>query len=156
MATASNISGKSDRLPPVIESIASRTNRIVPMVLFAAILVIGVIVALFYFIFDPTKVAIFPPCFFHQITGLDCPGCGAQRALHELLHGHLIAAIRFNAMFVVSLPLFAWMGLRFLMRSLRNQPIQPSPRWWSIYIAAWIIFGIARDLPFPICQWFVA
>ena len=156
MATASDISRPTDCVPPVIEGIASRRNQFAPIVLFAAILVIGAVAALFYFLFDPTKVAIFPPCMFHQLTGLDCPGCGAQRALHQLLHGHLIAAIRLNAMFVVSLPLFTWTGLRFLMRSLRNQPIQPSPGWWSFYIAAWIIFGIVRDLPFPVCQWFAA
>jgi hypothetical protein len=151
MATASNIS------PPVIsEARGERRIRLTPILALTAILAIGAIAALFYFLFDPTKVAIFPPCLFHQLTGLDCPGCGAQRALHQLLHGHLVAAIRLNAMFVVTLPLFAWVGIRFLARTFCNQPIQPNPRWWSVYLAAWIVFGIVRDLPFPICQWFAA
>jgi hypothetical protein len=93
---------------------------------------------------------------FHQVTGLDCPGCGAQRALHQLLRGHFIAAIRLNAMFVISLPLLAWMGFRFLRRKLRDRPIEANPRFWSAYLAAWIIFGVLRDLPFPVCQWFAA
>jgi hypothetical protein len=151
MATASEI------LPPVIsEARGERRSRLISILVITAILAVGVLAALFYFLFDPTKVVIFPPCLFHQLTGLDCPGCGAQRALHQLLHGHLIAAIRLNAMFVVSLPLLAWMGFRFLARNPRHQSIQPNARWWTVYIAAWVVFGIARNLPFPICQWFAA
>ena len=150
MATASEIS------PPVIgEGQVGRRTRLIPILAFAAILGLGA-VALVYFLFDPTKVAIFPPCMFHQVTGLDCPGCGAQRALHQLLRGHFIAAIRLNAMFVISLPLLAWMGFRFLRRKLRDRPIEANPRFWSAYLAAWIIFGVLRDLPFPVCQWFAA
>lgn len=29
------------------------------------------------------------PCPFKQLTGIDCPGCGFQRALIALLRGHL-------------------------------------------------------------------
>lgn len=28
------------------------------------------------------------PCFYKKLTGIDCPGCGAQRAFIELLHGN--------------------------------------------------------------------
>ena len=158
MPTASDIPQKPGmvELPPVIKEVAVTSNRSTSVILFAVAVAVGIVVALVYFFLDPTRVAIFPPCLFHQVTGLDCPGCGAQRALHQLLHGHIIAAIRLNAMFVVSLPLFAWIGLRFLARGLRHEPIHPASRWWSVYLAAWIIFGILRDLPFPICHWFAA
>jgi Protein of unknown function (DUF2752) len=156
MATASDIPRTATEVPPVINGIAATSNRSTPIILFAVTITLGAIVALVYFILDPTKVALFPPCLFHQLTGLDCPGCGGQRALHQLLHGHLIAAVRLNAMFVVSLPLFAWVGFRLLARSLRHEPIHLAPRWWSLYLAAWIIFGVLRNLPFPVCQWFAA
>jgi hypothetical protein len=112
--------------------------------------------ALVYFAFDPTKVSIFPTCIFHSVTGLDCPGCGAQRALHQLLHGNVIAAIRLNAMFILSLPLAAWYGPRLIARSFQRLPSGTPPRWLWLYIAAWIAFGVLRNLPFPICQWFAA
>lgn len=124
--------------------------------LLAGGIALGAAAALFYFLFDPTRVAIFPPCLFHQLTGLDCPGCGAQRALHQLLHGNLIAAIRLNAMFVFSLPLFAWIGTRFLTRNVRGEPASFNFKWWWVYLAAWIAFGVLRNLPFPVCQWFAA
>lgn len=112
--------------------------------------------ALIFFVFDPTKVPMFPQCIFHQVTGLDCPGCGAQRALHQLLHGNLIAALRLNAMFVLSLPLAAWYGPRLVFRAFTRQPSGSPPSWLWFYIGAWIVFGIARNLPFPVCAWFTA
>jgi hypothetical protein len=119
----------------------------------AALCVMGVLI---YFLFDPTQVAIFPPCMFHQLTGLDCPGCGAQRALHQLLHGNLVAAFRLNAMFVLSLPLLVWFGPRFITRTWKREPLSINTRWLWFYLAAWILFGVLRNLPFPICAWFAA
>lgn len=119
----------------------------------AALCAMGVLI---YFLFDPTQVSIFPPCMFHQLTGLDCPGCGAQRALHQLLHGNLVAAFRLNAMFVLSLPLLAWFGPRFITRMWRREPLSIRTRWLWVYFAAWILFGVLRNLPFPICAWFAA
>ncbi|HXT11235.1 MAG TPA: DUF2752 domain-containing protein [Candidatus Angelobacter sp.] len=118
--------------------------------------VLCAVAAVIFFLFDPTKVAIFPPCLFHQLTGLDCPGCGAQRALHQLLHGHLIAALRLNAMFVVSLPLGAWYLPRFIKRSVNHPQTSSKVGWLWIYFGAWIAFGVLRNLPFPICAWFAA
>jgi hypothetical protein len=109
-----------------------------------------------YFLLDPTRVMIFPPCLFHELTGLDCPGCGGQRALHQLLHGNVIAAIRLNAMFVLSLPLLAWIGGRFLIGYWRNKPVEFRFRWWWLYLAAWILFGVLRNVPIPPFCWFAA
>jgi hypothetical protein len=112
--------------------------------------------ALIFFLFDPTKVAIFPPCVFHQVTGLDCPGCGAQRALHQLLHGNIVAALRLNAMFVLSLPIWALYGPRFLLRALRGQSTKLNARWMWFYLMAWLVFGFLRNLPVPLFAWFAA
>jgi hypothetical protein len=124
--------------------------------LFAGTGVVAAIGVLLFFVFDPTQVAIFPQCVFHQLTGLDCPGCGAQRALHQLLHGHIVAALRLNAMFVLSLPVCAWYGPRFIARALRGEPISWNARWLWFYLAAWILFGVLRNLPLPIFSWFAA
>lgn len=109
-----------------------------------------------FFVFDPTRVTFFPPCMFHEITGLDCPGCGAQRALHQLLHGNLLAALHFNAMFVLSLPLAAWLAPRLLLRGLKGEPINLNSRWLWFYVAAWIAFGVLRNVPLPVFAWFAA
>jgi hypothetical protein len=112
--------------------------------------------ALVFFAFDPTKVALFPPCAFHQLTGLDCPGCGAQRALHQLLHGHLLAALRLNAMFVLSLPLCVWLAPRFISSALTGRSLSLNERWLWLYLGAWIAFGLLRNVPLPLFHWFAA
>jgi len=114
------------------------------------------VIALVFFAFDPTKAGFFPPCLFHALTGLDCPGCGAQRALHELLHGHLMAALRFNAMFVLSLPLMAWFGPLWTWRVWHKRPVLANPKWLYWYGAAWLVFGVLRNLPVPVFAWFFA
>ena len=39
-----------------------------------------------------------------MLTGWDCPGCGIQRAIHALFHGHFIEAISYNYYLAYSLP----------------------------------------------------
>src|SRR5258708_976408 len=64
------------------------------------------------FLFNPSEWGFYPFCFFYRTTGLLCPGCGSLRAMHQLLHGHFVAALHFNALFVLSLPLLALYGVR--------------------------------------------
>jgi hypothetical protein len=58
---------------------------------------------LVYFILDPSD-GLFPKCPFYWLTGYKCPGCGSQRAVHELLHFNITAAFRQNALLVISIP----------------------------------------------------
>jgi hypothetical protein len=59
--------------------------------------------AIVYFILDPSR-GLFPKCPFYWLTGYKCPGCGSQRAVHELLHLHFAAAFKENALLVTSIP----------------------------------------------------
>ena len=64
------------------------------------VILLGIIV---YYKLDPSKILLFPKCPFYLLTGLKCPGCGTQRALHQLLHLHLDDACRYNALMVASI-----------------------------------------------------
>ena len=46
------------------------------------------------FFVDPAMQSFLPPCLFHAFTGLYCPGCGATRALHRLVHGDFVCRIQ--------------------------------------------------------------
>jgi hypothetical protein len=39
-----------------------------------------------------------PLCVFKALTHLDCPGCGLIRSFISISHGHLVDAIRYNAL----------------------------------------------------------
>lgn len=60
-----------------------------------------------YKLFDPAGYVCFPKCPFKVLTGLDCPGCGSQRAIHALLNFDLASALKQNALMVLSVPYLA-------------------------------------------------
>src|SRR5882762_6502633 len=86
------------------------------------------------FLFEPGRYAFYPRCLFHQTTGLLCPGCGSLRAIHQLLHGHLFAAVHLNALLVLSVPPVCWIAGRSFLRRLKGQSQMPNlhPAWlWA-------------------------
>lgn len=104
-----------------------------------------------YYFFNPSK-TFFIPCPFHYITGLYCPGCGSQRAVHLLLHGDIWGAFRFNPLMVLTLPILVY-GLGI---TLANWIFDTSRRFMLFYSKIFIFgyFGLAilywvvRNLPF--------
>jgi hypothetical protein len=117
----------------------------------------AVAAAVVYFLFDPLKAGFFPPCPFHLLTGLYCPGCGTQRALHALLHGHLAAAAGYNLLSVAALPVVGYGLVTEAADRLRKRPrggnflYRP---WFSrAVLVAVVVFWILRNLPFPGCRW---
>src|SRR5665213_39606 len=73
------------------------------------------------FVFDPSTAGFFPVCTLHEMTGLQCPGCGGLRAVHQLSHGHLAAAWRLNPLFVALLPVALWLALREVVRAVTGR-----------------------------------
>ena len=68
------------------------------------IILLIIILGAVYFVFDPLNSSFFPSCPFKSFTGLDCPGCGSQRAIHELMHLNFKKAFEYNALLVLSVP----------------------------------------------------
>ena len=111
--------------------------------------VFAALAATVLFRFDPNQYPFYPRCYFHELTGLECPGCGSLRALHQLLHGNFMAALRYNAILVLSLPVLAIAGARAALAWLRREPVAWSlrPAWlWSALVVM-VGFGIVRNLP---------
>ena len=106
-------------------------------------------VGLVLFCFDPRQYHFYPICFFHKATDLLCPGCGALRATHQLLHGQVAAAFRFNPMLVVSLPFLLWFGARYALQRARNQSVVSGvrPLWLWLALGAVLVVSVLRNLP---------
>lgn len=89
----------------------------------------------------------FPACPFKALTGLDCPGCGGLRMVHDLLHGDLAAAVVDNVYLLLGLPLLL---IWALMRWRTNRPV------WNVTVVTVIIvtavtWAVVRNLPgFPL------
>ena len=89
-------------------------RSVIAMLAVAAVVVAGVVI---YSTFDPSASRWFPRCPFLMLTGLKCPGCGTQRAIHALLHGDVLSALHFNALLPVSIPLLLLYGYAELVRT---------------------------------------
>lgn len=59
---------------------------------------------LLYQRYNPMEAAFFPACPFKSITGLECPGCGSQRAIHHLLNLEIGKAFQYNALLILAIP----------------------------------------------------
>ncbi|HEV8133130.1 MAG TPA: DUF2752 domain-containing protein [Pyrinomonadaceae bacterium] len=106
--------------------------------------------AVYVFAFEPGKTGIFPPCVFRQLTGLQCPGCGSTRALHQLLHGHFVTAFTLNPLFVIATPLLLYVLLKYTTLSFRG--ITPKPnalpaRYIYLIFVVIVSFWILRNTP---------
>lgn len=98
--------------------------------------------------FDPMQSVVYPKCVFHEITGLYCPGCGAARAFHALLHGRFLEALDFNPLLVVTLPVIIIMVVLELVGWLRNRRYGIFHMWQAIALVALIItYTMLRNLP---------
>ena len=133
--------------PPVISTPSSSQTRL--LWLLSAVVVAGLAVL---YLFNPSEYAFYPACQFYKLTHLHCPGCGSLRALHQLTHGHFVAAFLSNPLLIASIPMLAWLGISKLRnRSTNALMIRPAAAWTILAVV--IVFGILRNLPFAAFSW---
>ncbi len=117
-------------------------------ILVAAVVLIGLALLS---AFDPAASGIFPPCPFHAMTGLHCPGCGTMRALHQLLHGNLLAAFSLNPLMMLSLPWILYGLVSACVRRLGGRQLPtvfvPAAWIWAL-LAVVVVFAVLRNVPF--------
>ncbi|ORV65215.1 DUF2752 domain-containing protein [Mycobacterium europaeum] len=91
--------------------------------------------------------SVYPQCPFKWLTGWNCPFCGGLRMTHDLLHGHLAAAVNDNLFLLIGIPLLAgWL----LIRRGRGKPAPSTPAWLAMTLAV-IAWTVVRNLPgFPL------
>jgi len=118
--------------------------------LFAGVPLSGLAAGIVLRVFDPAASGIFPPCPFHYLTGLYCPGCGSLRAIHHLLHGNLQAAWAMNPLAVLLLPFVGYGLAAEAFVQMRGQRLSRwiLPGFWIRVLGAIIVgFGVVRNLP---------
>lgn len=112
------------------------------------------------YLVDPAQPGHYPTCPFKAVTGLDCPGCGSMRALHQALHGHLGAAANYNLLFVAFAPFLAGCWL-VRVAELAGLPLPRPPGWlreppsWLSLALVVVVFAFwaVRNSPGPVGHW---
>ena len=109
------------------------------LLLFAVLFVVAAAGAILLYRFPPGTCRFWPPCLFHRLTGLYCPGCGNTRALALLLHGDVAGSLAKNALFV---------PLLLCVLVLAIFPKLALNRYFAVPVAVVVVlFFIARNLP---------
>lgn len=111
------------------------------------LLLLGVI-ALFYFSVNPNQVDFLLKCPLYKNTGVFCPGCGSQRAIHNLLHGEFLKALQNNLMLVLGMVALSYhYGIRFSNRifKTRFKSVFDTKKIILLVIVLLILFWIVRN-----------
>ena len=101
-------------------------------------IILVTILAILYRTYNPNGNVYFPKCPFKELTGLKCPGCGSQRAVHYLLNFDIFNAIKENVILVLSIP-YILIGLVFDSLKKPNENIL---KWRKILFGRKAIFVI--------------
>ena len=110
-----------------------------------------ILVAVLYYFYNPADQSnYFPGCPLKLITGLSCPGCGVQRAFHELLHFNFAKAFTYNPLLISSIPyVMAAIAFRFepvKHRFPKTGNLLFGPNALLMVLAVIILFFILRNI----------
>lgn len=82
------------------------------------------------------------PCFFHEFTGLYCPGCGGTRAVELLLSGHLLASFYYHPLVLYGGGLYLWFMFSNTVEFLSKERINIGMRYRKWYVVLGIVILI--------------
>lgn len=116
------------------------------------LLLLFTLVCVYYYITNPSKSNYFMPCLFKKITGMNCAGCGGQRAFHLLLHGEFLQALRYNFLIYflpfflyllwVSIEIYIFKNKRFVSKFIFSN------KSGILVLATIIIYTVLRNIPY--------
>lgn len=103
-----------------------------------------------FYSFNPQNSIYFWKCPIYYFTGYLCPGCGSQRAIHELLHLNIKKAFEYNALFVTVTP-YVILAIVLNTKPLRNyfpktRKLFFNPQAILILLGIAIIFSVYRNI----------
>ena len=91
------------------------------------------------------------PCFFYELTGWYCAGCGSSRALRALFHGNIAAAFSYNCMlFILGIPCAAILVHEYIRIVFPGTGLKKIfiPQAAAVFAAGMLaVYWVLRNLP---------
>ncbi|WP_312556170.1 DUF2752 domain-containing protein [Empedobacter brevis] len=106
----------------------------------------------YFFLNNPSeKGTVFLRCPSNLFFGINCPGCGSQRAIHHLLHFEFIEALQYNALLIIAFPFLMYITLIWLYNFIFEKEIRIKLFYknrfvWTLFFIV-IVYGIIRNIP---------
>jgi hypothetical protein len=112
--------------------------------------IFGLVVYYFYQNNPAKNETPFAVCMTKRIANIDCPGCGGQRAFHQLLNGNFIEAGKLNIFIYFFAPLLTYIFLSFALKPFDiNLPdIDISTKNLGLILLLLLLFTLLRNLNF--------
>ncbi|UMB61535.1 DUF2752 domain-containing protein [Lutibacter sp. A80] len=118
---------------------------------YIGMLLLIIVLAFLYFFINPNDVDFLPKCPLYKTTGIYCPGCGSQRATHQLLNFNIVEVFKQNALFVLGLLIIGYhlviSGINYFFKKENNNYIY-HPKTPIFLLIIIIIFWILRNIPY--------
>lgn len=118
---------------------------------YIGVLVLGIVLAFLFFFVNPSNVNFFPKCPLYVTTGLYCPGCGSQRATHQLLHLNILGVLQQNILYLLGVLLIGYHLIvtslnLFFKKHIYNYMYHPKTPIIILIIV--VVFWILRNIPY--------
>lgn len=88
------------------------------------------------------------PCMLHQMTGLECPGCGLTRAIAAVVRLDFSAAFGFNLLWPLYAAYFLWGSIAMAVAYVKRGEVGylPGKTWMHAVILAVVVgYGLLRN-----------
>ena len=88
------------------------------------------------------------PCVLHEVTGLDCPGCGISRAILALARLDFAAAFGYNLLWPLYAAYFLWGGVAMSSSYVRRGVTYalPGKTWMhAVILSVVVVYGVVRN-----------
>ena len=92
-----------------------------PLIIIGVLAFLGML-ALYVF-WNPSETDMFPKCPFYSFTGIYCPGCGSQRAAHQILNGNIFEGIRHNYLLGLLALVLVYQAFVFIVNNILGKEV---------------------------------
>lgn len=122
---------------------------------YIGLLVTGLAAAILFFFVNPSEF-YFPKCPLYATTGIYCPGCGSQRALHDFLNLNFVGVLDHNPLFLFGILVLVYdIGIKSINKLLNKSFYNILQHKYTpmLILVIVLLFWILRNLPFQPFNW---
>jgi len=131
----------------------TKSNQSKILIKSSFILLLGGAFVYYFYSYNPAvRGTVFLRCPSNFLFGINCPGCGSQRAIHYLLHLDILEALQYNPLLVICFPFILYITFLSIYNFVFDKKIRIKLFYnnkfvWTLFVVV-VMYGVLRNLPF--------